>query len=152
MTELVYVHSKLLIADDDTAIIGSANINDRSLLGDRDSEIAVIVQDIHKTETKFAGVPHLVGRFATSLRKSLFRYALFFRVFVFCFVCLFSFFFIVYHINTRQIKLNLYSVTLLWLRIRNLKNAFCVRYVATLNLSLKVMVTLIPVYIIIMNM
>ncbi|XP_061176549.1 phospholipase D1-like [Saccostrea echinata] len=72
VSELVYVHSKLLIADDDTVIIGSANINDRSLLGDRDSEIAVMVQDIHKKETKFAGVPHLVGRFATSLRKSLF--------------------------------------------------------------------------------
>ncbi|XP_048769180.1 phospholipase D1-like isoform X3 [Ostrea edulis] len=72
VTELVYVHSKLLIADDDTVIIGSANINDRSLLGDRDSEIAVMVQDIHKTEVKFAGYPHLVGKFATSLRKALF--------------------------------------------------------------------------------
>nr|XP_022292267.1 phospholipase D1-like isoform X3 [Crassostrea virginica] len=72
VTELVYVHSKLLIADDDTVIIGSANINDRSLLGDRDSEIAVMVQDIHKKEIKFAGIPHLVGDFATSLRKSLF--------------------------------------------------------------------------------
>ncbi|XP_062605335.1 phospholipase D1-like [Saccostrea cucullata] len=72
VSELVYVHSKLFIADDDTVIIGSANINDRSLLGDRDSEIAVMVQDIHKKETKFAGIPHLVGRFATSLRKSLF--------------------------------------------------------------------------------
>lgn len=77
VTELVYVHSKLLIADDDTVIIGSANINDRSLLGDRDSEIAVMVQDIHKTEVKFAGYPHLVGKFATSLRKALFRYGLF---------------------------------------------------------------------------
>jgi phospholipase D1/2 len=74
VTELVYVHSKLLIADDDTVIIGSANINDRSLMGDRDSEIAVMVQDIHKTEVKFAGYPHFVGKFATSLRKSLFRY------------------------------------------------------------------------------
>ncbi len=30
-----------MIVDDKYAIIGSANINDRSLLGDRDSEIAV---------------------------------------------------------------------------------------------------------------
>ncbi len=30
-----------MIVDDKHAIIGSANINDRSLLGDRDSEIAV---------------------------------------------------------------------------------------------------------------
>ena len=45
MTEQVYIHSKLLIADDCTAILGSANINDRSLEGDRDSELAVIVHD-----------------------------------------------------------------------------------------------------------
>lgn len=36
-TEIVYVHSKLMIVDDKRAIIGSANINDRSLCGDRDS-------------------------------------------------------------------------------------------------------------------
>ncbi|GIY83463.1 phospholipase D1 [Caerostris extrusa] len=47
VTELVYVHSKLLIADDQVAIIGSANINDRSLLGKRDSEIAVVIRDTH---------------------------------------------------------------------------------------------------------
>lgn len=44
VTELVYVHSKLLIADDKTVICGSANINDRSMLGIRDSEMAVIIQ------------------------------------------------------------------------------------------------------------
>lgn len=37
MTEILYVHSKLMIVDDNCTIIGSANINDRSLLGDRDS-------------------------------------------------------------------------------------------------------------------
>lgn len=45
VTEQIYVHSKLLIADDRIAILGSANINDRSLLGPRDSELAVIVRD-----------------------------------------------------------------------------------------------------------
>ena len=30
VTEMVYVHSKLIIADDCRMIIGSANINDRS--------------------------------------------------------------------------------------------------------------------------
>lgn len=35
----VYVHSKLMIIDDRAAIIGSSNINDRSLLGSRDSEV-----------------------------------------------------------------------------------------------------------------
>lgn len=44
VTELVYVHSKLMIVDDRIVICGSANINDRSLLGKRDSEIAVIIQ------------------------------------------------------------------------------------------------------------
>lgn len=133
MTELVYVHSKLLIADDDTAIIGSANINDRSLLGDRDSEIAVMVQDIHKTETKFAGIPHMVGKFATSLRKSLFRFAMLYHIYMYMYMC--------------QIW-NLYPDVLIWLKFRNLKN-FCVGYAVTLNL--KVMVILITVYIIIIN-
>jgi phospholipase D1/2 len=37
VTEILYIHSKLMIVDDKKMIIGSANINDRSLLGDRDS-------------------------------------------------------------------------------------------------------------------
>jgi phosphatidylserine/phosphatidylglycerophosphate/cardiolipin synthase-like enzyme len=44
VTELIYVHSKLLIADDKLVICGSANINDRSMLGKRDSEIAVVIE------------------------------------------------------------------------------------------------------------
>lgn len=35
VTEQVYVHSKVMIVDDRHAIIGSANINDRSMRGDR---------------------------------------------------------------------------------------------------------------------
>lgn len=38
-TSQIYVHSKLLIVDDRIAVIGSSNINDRSLLGSRDSEV-----------------------------------------------------------------------------------------------------------------
>lgn len=34
-----------MIIDDEIALIGSANINDRSLLGTRDSEIAIVVRD-----------------------------------------------------------------------------------------------------------
>lgn len=41
VTEMVYVHSKLMILDDRFVIMGSANINDRSMLGNRDSEIGV---------------------------------------------------------------------------------------------------------------
>lgn len=39
----VYVHSKLLLVDDQVAVVGSANINDRSMLGSRDSEVCVRV-------------------------------------------------------------------------------------------------------------
>lgn len=41
VTEIIYIHSKLMIIDDDKVIMGSANINDRSMQGSRDSEIAV---------------------------------------------------------------------------------------------------------------
>ena len=39
VTEQIYIHCKLIIVDDRTVIIGSANINDRSQLGNRDSEV-----------------------------------------------------------------------------------------------------------------
>ena len=55
MTEIIYVHSKCMIVDDECAIIGSANINDRSLVGNRDSEIAVIVEDTNKVEVRVGG-------------------------------------------------------------------------------------------------
>nr|CAB3490349.1 unnamed protein product [Digitaria exilis] len=38
---MVYVHSKLMIVDDEYIIIGSANINQRSMDGGRDTEIAM---------------------------------------------------------------------------------------------------------------
>lgn len=37
---MIYVHSKFAIFDDETALIGSANINSRSMDGSRDTEIA----------------------------------------------------------------------------------------------------------------
>ncbi|CAE7616589.1 PLD [Symbiodinium natans] len=44
----IFVHSKLVAIDYDTegaeAIVGSANLNDRSLLGDRDAEVSVAVR------------------------------------------------------------------------------------------------------------
>lgn len=51
VTEQIYVHSKCLIADDRVAIVGSANINDRSLMGNGDTEIAIIMMD---EERKYA--------------------------------------------------------------------------------------------------
>jgi len=56
VTEQIYVHSKLLIADDRVAVLGSANINDRSQLGDRDSELAVIVRDDEHMTVKLDGL------------------------------------------------------------------------------------------------
>jgi phospholipase D1/2 len=44
-TEIVYLHSKLIIADDQRAICGSANINERSMRGSRDSEVCVLVEE-----------------------------------------------------------------------------------------------------------
>jgi len=38
---MIYVHSKLMIVDDRFVILGSANINERSMSGDRDTEICV---------------------------------------------------------------------------------------------------------------
>ena len=38
---MIYVHSKLMVVDDAYVITGSANINQRSLDGDRDSELAI---------------------------------------------------------------------------------------------------------------
>ena len=40
----IYVHSKLMIVDDRDIILGSANINQRSLGGNRDSEICLEAQ------------------------------------------------------------------------------------------------------------
>jgi phospholipase D1/2 len=41
---MVYVHSKLMIIDDQFLILGSANLNERSLAGDRDAEICVYLR------------------------------------------------------------------------------------------------------------
>jgi phospholipase D1/2 len=41
----IYVHAKICIVDDRLAIIGSANINERSMRGDRDSELATVIRD-----------------------------------------------------------------------------------------------------------
>uniref|UniRef100_A0A8C5TSG5 Phospholipase n=1 Tax=Malurus cyaneus samueli TaxID=2593467 RepID=A0A8C5TSG5_9PASS len=76
VTELIYVHSKLLIADDNTVIIGSANINDRSMLGKRDSEMAIIVQDTDTVPSVMDGHDYSAGRFAQSLRLRCFRVVL----------------------------------------------------------------------------
>eukprot|EP01089_Gocevia_fonbrunei_P021987 TRINITY_DN8718_c0_g1_i1.p1 TRINITY_DN8718_c0_g1~~TRINITY_DN8718_c0_g1_i1.p1 ORF type:complete len:260 (+),score=60.83 TRINITY_DN8718_c0_g1_i1:104-781(+) len=81
VTSQIYVHSKLMIVDDKYTIIGSANINDRSFLGERDSEIAVLIKDkeffsdINLSSSMSVGLtPGLngkYGKFGHSLRMRL---------------------------------------------------------------------------------
>ncbi|XP_078159578.1 phospholipase D zeta 1-like isoform X2 [Carex rostrata] len=71
VTNMIYVHSKLLIIDDRIALIGSANINDRSLLGSRDSEIGVLIEDKDMLPSRMNGKIYKAGKFTRSLRISL---------------------------------------------------------------------------------
>ncbi|KAL3422829.1 hypothetical protein PVAG01_04576 [Phlyctema vagabunda] len=73
ISEELYIHSKVLIADDRIVICGSANLNDRSQLGYHDSEIAVIIEDPTPIESTMAGRPFQASKFAASLRRQLFR-------------------------------------------------------------------------------
>ncbi|KAJ3333812.1 hypothetical protein HDU93_008370 [Gonapodya sp. JEL0774] len=73
VSEQLYIHTKLLIADDRRVIIGSANLNDRSQLGNHDSEIAVVIEDNNLVQSIMAGRQYTVTKFATSLRRFIFR-------------------------------------------------------------------------------
>lgn len=63
----------MLIADDRIVICGSANLNDRSQLGNHDSEIAIIIEDHTPVHSTMNGQPWVAGRFAAALRRELFR-------------------------------------------------------------------------------
>jgi len=63
----IYVHSKLMIVDDDYIILGSANINDRSMMGDRDTEICVGGFQPTFTTDKNSSARGLIHRFRMSL-------------------------------------------------------------------------------------
>ena len=71
VTELIYVHSKLMKVDDRLTIIGSANINDRSMLGYRDTEVDVVITDQEMINGTMNGKPYEVGVFSHSLRCQL---------------------------------------------------------------------------------
>ncbi|KAG5366147.1 Phospholipase D1 [Yarrowia sp. B02] len=73
VTEQLYIHAKAMVVDDRIAIIGSANINERSQRGTRDSEVAAIVRDTHTVDSVMAGRPYKVGHFAHTLRLQLMR-------------------------------------------------------------------------------
>ena len=75
LTEMIYVHSKLLIVDDAVAIIGSANINDRSLNGNGDTELAAIIADTADAKmTEIGqGIKIITRKFARDLRMQLWK-------------------------------------------------------------------------------
>ncbi|KAF9652544.1 phospholipase D [Thelephora ganbajun] len=73
VSEVLYIHSKLMIVDDRRVIMGSANINDRSQKGDGDSEIALVVEDNQILQTTMNGRPYAAAKFAATLRRRLYR-------------------------------------------------------------------------------
>ncbi|KAK5120711.1 hypothetical protein LTR85_006069 [Meristemomyces frigidus] len=72
-TEQLYIHAKCMVVDDRSVIIGSANINERSMLGSRDSEVASVVTDTKMMPSFMGGKPYDVGEFPHTLRKRLMR-------------------------------------------------------------------------------
>jgi phospholipase D1/2 len=65
VSEQIYIHDKILIADDRIAIIGSANLNDRSMLGDRDSEVTPLLAC---PPSLLLWIPHALGRWLSGLK------------------------------------------------------------------------------------
>lgn len=55
---MIYVHSKGMIVDDEYVILGSANINQRSMEGTRDTEIAMGAYQPHQTWARKQSYPH----------------------------------------------------------------------------------------------
>ncbi|XP_052202969.1 phospholipase D delta-like isoform X2 [Diospyros lotus] len=55
---MIYVHAKGMIVDDEYVILGSANINQRSMAGSRDTEIAMGAYQPHQTWAKKKKHPH----------------------------------------------------------------------------------------------
>lgn len=54
-------------------VSGSANINDRSMLGSRDSEMAVFVEDEERVPSIMGGEEYQAGPLTLALRKECFR-------------------------------------------------------------------------------
>jgi phospholipase D1/2 len=73
VSEQLYVHSKVLIADDRVVICGSANLNDRSMKGTRDSEICLWIEDLETVSSTMNGKPYQARKFAATMRRYLFR-------------------------------------------------------------------------------
>ncbi|KAJ3299966.1 Phospholipase D1 [Borealophlyctis nickersoniae] len=74
VAEQVYIHAKIMIVDDRQLICGSANINDRSQLGARDSEVATIITDTQHITTRMNGQSYpQASHFIYTMRLRLFH-------------------------------------------------------------------------------
>eukprot|EP01127_Copromyxa_protea_P015670 TRINITY_DN454_c0_g1_i1.p1 TRINITY_DN454_c0_g1~~TRINITY_DN454_c0_g1_i1.p1 ORF type:complete len:1217 (+),score=237.62 TRINITY_DN454_c0_g1_i1:47-3697(+) len=74
VSDQVYVHTKLIIIDDREMIIGSQNINDRSMRGTRDSELGIAVySDKNMVDSFMNGVPTKVSQFVQNFRLRLWQ-------------------------------------------------------------------------------
>jgi len=75
VTEQIYVHSKIMVVDDLKVLIGSANINDRSMVGSRDTEICAVIETIFSKRVpgKINGSRCKVSPFARDLRLYLWK-------------------------------------------------------------------------------
>lgn len=73
MDVYVYICGKVYETNRVQVICGSANLNDRSQLGNHDSEIAVVVEDKETVDSYMDGRPYIASRFAASLRRYIFR-------------------------------------------------------------------------------
>ena len=70
-TEIIYIHSKLMIIDDRHVLCGSANINDRSMEGDRDSELCLLTSGDPTLEIEMGGESFVVVPKIHQMRKKL---------------------------------------------------------------------------------
>ena len=66
---MIYVHAKGMIVDDEYVFMGSANINQRSLDGSRDTEIAMGAYQPHHTWAHKNRHPH--GQVSPSIHMCL---------------------------------------------------------------------------------
>ena len=71
--EELYIHAKLLIVDDRIVICGSSNLNDRSQMGNHDSELSIVMQDRKMLDSTMDGKPYQAGFHAATLRRHLWR-------------------------------------------------------------------------------
>ncbi|KAL7752474.1 Phospholipase D1 [Sorochytrium milnesiophthora] len=71
VSEQCYIHAKLMIVDDRAMICGSANLNDRSMLGYRDSELAFVIEGGPAKQIQMDGQQITVSRFVHELRMRL---------------------------------------------------------------------------------